>query len=202
MTMPPVPTFRLFLATLLLLGGSQAHAERADRNQPMMLEANKVTMDDVRGIKILEGDVLLSQGTLNIRASKIVVTEDAYGFQKGVAFGDGKARAHFRQKREGRDEYIEGEADRIEYDTRTEIAELFQHAWVRSGDDQLKGDYIWYDSIAEKYLVTAGENRDPKAAPPRVRAVIQPRSKSDAPPTEGAPSGLQLKRSIIPATAP
>ena len=178
---------RLIALPLLALSLA-ANAERADREKPIQLEAQKVTVDDAKKIQILEGDVVLTQGTLVIQADRIVVTEDQYGFQKGTAFAAKDKLARFRQKREGKEEYIEGEAERIEYNTRNEVAELFHRAWVKSGEDQLKGDYIWYDSLSEKYLVTAGENRDPKAPPPRVRAVIQPKNKGtppDEPPKKG-----------------
>jgi lipopolysaccharide export system protein LptA len=63
---------------------------------------------------------------------------------------------------------------------------FFHRAWVRSGEDQVRGDYIWYDGISEKYLVTAGQARDPKGPPARVRAVIQPKNKSAQAPDSGA----------------
>lgn len=178
----------LFFLALVATGMAQpAMAERADRDKPMQLEADRITVDDAKKIQILEGDVVLTKGTLVIQSAKIVITEDQYGFQKGTAFGGKDGLARFRQKREGKDEYVEGEAERIEYNTRNEVAELFRRAWVKSGDDQIRGDYIWYDSISEKYLVTAGPNRDPKAPPPRVRAVIQPKNKGEPPPAEEAP---------------
>lgn len=141
-----------------------------------------------------------------IRSDKIVVTEDAAGFQRGVAFAGPGGLARFRQKREGREEWIEGEAERIEYDARTEVAEFFRRAWVKSGADQLRGDYIWYDAIFERYLATAGESQAKDAPPPRVRAVIQPRNKKNAPEEEAnanaAPQEvLQLKAAPGP-TAP
>ena len=116
-----------------------------------------------------------------LKAERVIITEDRYGFQKGTAFSGKKGLAYFRQKREGKDEYVEGEAERIEYDTNTEVAELFHRAWVKSGEDQVKGDYIWYDAVNEKYLVTAGETRTPTGAAPRVRAVIQPKNKETEP---------------------
>lgn len=181
----------LLLGCALLQPGF-ALAERADRDKPINLEANKVTIDDIKRVQILEGNVILTQGTLTIISDKIVVTEDQYGFQRGVAFGGPNGLARFKQKREGREEWIEGEGERIEYDTRTEVAELFHRAWVKSGEDQLKGDYIWYDAISERYLASAGETS--LRSPARVRAVIQPKNK-EAPPTQTTqrPSGLQLK---------
>jgi len=155
-----------------------AFAERADRDKPMQLEANRISIDDAKKIQILEGDVVVIKGTMVLKADKVVITEDKYGFQLGVATGGKDGLARIRQKREGLEEYIDGEAERIEYNTNTEVAEFFRRAWVRSGDDQVKGDYIWYDAISEKYLVTAGKSSDPKGQPARVRAIIQPKSKA------------------------
>lgn len=167
-------------------------AERADRDKPIQLEAQRVTVDDARKIHILEGDVVLTKGTLVLQSDKVVVSEDKYGFQKGTAFGGKNGLARFRQKREGKDEYVEGEAERIEYDTRTDVAELFRRAWVKSGEDQVKGDYIWYDSISEKYLVTAGESGDAKTPGGRVRAIIQPKNKGTPPPEPTQRKGERL----------
>ena len=181
--MTPTSTFLRPLAAALLLASlaAPAYAEKADREKPINLEADRMSMDDINKVQVYEGNVILTQGTLQIRTAKLVVTQDADGFQKGVATGGENGLARFRQKREGKDEWIDGEAERIEYNTNSEIAELFHRAWVKSGEDQVKGDYIWYDAISEKYLVTAGEARDAKAGPARVRAVIQPKSKGAEP---------------------
>ncbi|TXT29081.1 MAG: lipopolysaccharide export system protein LptA [Rhodocyclaceae bacterium] len=186
-------TIRLATLTLCLLLSLPALAERADRNKPMLLEANRVSIDDAKKIQILEGDVLITKGTMTLKADRVVIKEDQYGFQKGTAFGGKNGLARFRQKRDGKEEYVEGEGERIEYNTNSEVVELFHRAWVKSGEDQVRGDYIWYDAVSEKYLVTAGETRDPKAPPGRVRVVIQPKGKdSDAkPPARG--ESLELK---------
>ena len=172
---------RIAIPMILAMLSQPVLAERADRDKPLQLEANRISIDDAKKIQILEGDVIVIKGTMMLRADRVVITEDQYGFQKGVAFGGKDGLARIRQKREGKDEYSEGEAERIEYNTNSEVAELFHRAWVKSGEDQVKGDYIWYDGISEKYLVTAGQNRDPKAPPARVRAIIQPRNKADQP---------------------
>ena len=172
---------RIAIPLILAMLSQPVLAERADRDKPLQLEANRISIDDAKKIQILEGDVIVIKGTMMLRADRVVITEDQYGFQKGVAFGGKDGLARIRQKREGKDEYTEGEAERIEYNTNSEVAEFFHRAWVKSGEDQVKGDYIWYDGISEKYLVTAGQNRDPKAPPARVRAIIQPRNKADQP---------------------
>ena len=186
---------KLRIATLLLatLLSGAAIAERADRDKPLQLEANRISIDDAKKIQILEGDVVLIKGTMVLKSDRVVIVEDRYGFQKGTAFGGKDGLARIRQKREGREEYIEGEAERIEYNTSNEVAELFHRAWIKSGEDEVKGDYIWYDGISEKYLVTAGETRGVKAPPARVRAIIQPKNKGSepTPATKGNPLELR-----------
>ena len=170
-----------------------ALAERADRDKPMHLEANRISIDDAKKLQILEGDVVITKGTLVLRAERITISEDQYGFQKASAFAASGRKATFRQKREGRDEYIEGEGDRIDYDSYKEVAELFKDARIQSGADEVRGDYIWYDAISEKFLAANNSKAETSAAPGRVRATIQPRNKSNAapPPPESAP--LQLR---------
>ena len=182
-------------ASLLLIVAASALAERADREKPISLEANRISVDDVKKVQIYEGNVVLSQGTLVIRSDKLVVTQDADGFQKGVAYGGPGGLARFKQKREGKDEFIEGEGERIEHDARSEITEFFVRAWVRSGLDEVKGNYISYDSLHEKYYVTSGVTPDgkgpAKAEGGRVRAIIQPKGKGEAQPPAG--ESLSLK---------
>lgn len=185
-----------FLAAFasLLFAASAAFAERADRNKPMHLEANRLSIDDAKKIQTLEGNVVITKGTMVLKAERVVITEDQYGFQLGTAFGGPGGLARFRQKREGRDDYIEGEAERIEYNSNSEIAELFHRAWVRSGEDEIRGDYIWYDAVSEKYLVTAGDSHhDPSTPPPRVRAIIQPKSNDTTTPERPGTNGSSLE---------
>ncbi|WP_035382859.1 lipopolysaccharide transport periplasmic protein LptA [Ferriphaselus sp. R-1] len=162
------------LLCLLLLAAPSAWAERADRDQPMYLDADTVNIDDARQISIFEGNVKLTQGTLIITGSKIVVTETATGDKHGTITGK---LAHFRQKRDGADEYVEGDGLRIEYDTRNEFLELFGEAHMKRTNDEVYGDHITYDSRTEVFHVDSP--RTPTSGPRgRVRAVIQPKSES------------------------
>lgn len=152
-----------------------AQAERADRDKPINLEADRVTIDDAKKVSVFEGNVVLTQGTLVLRADRMIVREDQQGFQQGTAFGN---LATFRQKRDGVDEYIEGEAERIEYDGRAERLQLFNRAQMKRGADEVRGSYISYDQPTEFFRVTgAADNTAGGASPGRVRAVIQPKSK-------------------------
>ncbi|MGC3964863.1 MAG: lipopolysaccharide transport periplasmic protein LptA [Rhodocyclaceae bacterium] len=179
----------LTVVAFLLAQPLAALAERADREKPVNIEADKLTVDDRNKVQTFEGRVKLTQGTLVITADKVVVTQDADGFQKGVATGGAGGLSRFRQKREGRDEYIEGEAERIDYDGKTDRAQLFRRAYVKSGRDEVRGQYIEYDGVTENYLVTNGPNATvQQGAPERVRAVIQPKNAASAPVANPAPT--------------
>jgi lipopolysaccharide export system protein LptA len=180
---------------LLLLSSPPAFAERADREKPINLEADRISMDDVKKVQIFEGNVVMTQGTLQIRTNKLVVTQDADGFQKGSAVGGANGLARFRQKREGKDEYIEGEGERIEHDARNERTEFFVRAWVKSGLDEVKGAYVSHDALTEKFLVTSGAETKTAIGVPqaRVRAIIQPKGKNAETPAEKKAEPLSLK---------
>ena len=170
------------VAALLLIFAVPAYAEKADRGKPINLEADRISMDDINKVQVFEGNVVLTQGTLQIRTAKLVVTQDADGFQKGVAYGGENGLAHFRQKRGGSEDYIEGEAERIVHNAHDDKTEFFVRAWVQSGKDEVRGPYISYDALTENYLVTKaqGETKSAKGAPQaRVRAIIQPKGKNE-----------------------
>jgi lipopolysaccharide export system protein LptA len=168
-----------------LLAATPTYAEKADRDKPVNIEADRVSVDDVKKTQVFEGNVQLVKGTLIIRAERIVVTQDDDGYQRGVATGTASVPPRFKQKREGLDDYIEGEGERIEHDARAEKTEFFNRAWVKSGLDEVRGQFISYDALTEKYVVTSGPNgtRAQPGSGERVRAVIQPKNKDGAAPT-------------------
>ena len=167
-------------------------AERADRDKPVNLEADRVDLDDAKKEAVFVGAVTLTQGTLTIKADKIIVKQDAEGFQYGIAYGN---PAHFRQKREGYDDYIEGFSERLEYDGKADKMQMFTNARIQRGGDEVRGDYISYNAVTEFFQVIGGGKSASTAGNPqgRVHAVIQPKPK---PGTSAAPPGaVELKPS-------
>ena len=185
-----IVTLAIALAALVDCPGV-ALAERADRDKPVNVEADRVDLDDAKKEAVFIGTVTLTQGTLTIKADKIIVKQDADGFQYGIAYG---FPAHFRQKREGYDEYIEGFSERLEYDGKADKVQLFTNARIQRGGDDVRGDYISYNAVTEFFQVIGGGKTGTNAggAPGRVRAVIQPKPK---PGTPGPPGSVELKPS-------
>jgi len=173
----------LLLALLLSMANSVVQAEKADFDKPTNVEATQMSYDEKKQINIFNGNVVLTRGTLVMYGEKLIVKQDAAGNQHATLYASAGSTARFRQKRDGgKDLWIEGYAsDRIEYDSKTEIAKLFKQAKVKMLDsgrptDEVEGDYISYDSRAEFYTVTNSTSGESKANGGRVKAVIQPRN--------------------------
>ncbi|MDD4929620.1 MAG: lipopolysaccharide transport periplasmic protein LptA [Gallionella sp.] len=161
---------RLFC--LMLLVSPLCHAERADREKPVNIDADQVIVDDARQTSTFTGKVLLTQGTMAIRGDKIVVVQDKTGFKHGTAYGH---TASFRQKREGLDEYVEGYAERIEYDTQVDTVNFYGQAKVTRAQDEVRGDHITYNSKTE---IFQADSAGAGGVPQRVHAVLHPKAKS------------------------
>jgi lipopolysaccharide export system protein LptA len=173
---------------LVWAGGGAARAELADRDRPINIEADRLALDDKKKESVFEGNVTLVQGTLMLRADRVLVRQDPEGFNYATAWGK---QAYFRQKREATEEYIEGYADRMEYDGKLDQVQLFTNARVLKGADEVRGDYISYDAVTEFYKVLGGGKSAATPGNPqgRVRAVIQPKPRgSGAPAGQTAPS--------------
>ncbi|MEE9331946.1 MAG: lipopolysaccharide transport periplasmic protein LptA [Methylophilaceae bacterium] len=188
--------FRTSVALISFCTSLYAYAEVADRDKPIELEADSVIIDDAKKISTYIGDVILTQGTLVIRAAKLIVREDKNGFQHSTSTGNPTT---FKQKREGKNEYMTGSGKRIEYDGRMDKVQLFTKAWVKRGEDIVYGDYISYDANAE-YAEVIGGKKSESAGPSsgRVRAIIQPknRSKKTTPSTPSTPTKPKTPVSI------
>ncbi len=188
-------------ALLLLAGAAGAWAERADRTRPMTLESDKpCTVSLLRQTSTCSGNVVISQGTLQIRADRLELRETPEGYQMAQAIGGAGKPATYRQKRDGAaDEYVEGQAQRIDYDSRAGTLRFEGAAVVRrlrgsAVADEIQGQQITWDSVAESFNVQGGAAT---ASNPggRVRAVITPRQPSDAAPAASPSDGGALKTS-------
>ncbi|MBL8510548.1 MAG: lipopolysaccharide transport periplasmic protein LptA [Betaproteobacteria bacterium] len=184
---PSIVTLQHVLRGLLLLAGIAclpAWAEKADSSKPINLDARSADVDEANKTKVFEGSVVMTQGTLQITAERVVVKEDKEGYISAEAFGGAGKMVTFRQKREGFDDYIEAQADRVEFDDRADTIKLFSRAQLKSTGNEIKSEYIFYNSLTEVYgargnvpIASGGAvTGDGK----RVQIVIQPSAKTGA----------------------
>ncbi len=191
---PPV----LIAALLLTTGSAAAWAEKADRTRPMTLESDQpCTVSLLKQTSVCSGNVVISQGTLQLRADRLELRETPEGYQMAVAIGSAAKPATYRQKRDGADEVVEGQAQRIDYDSRAGTLRFEGAAVVRrlrggTVADEIQGQQIVWDSTAESFNVRGGAATATNPGG-RVRAVITPRVPADA--LAPAPAGSELKPS-------
>lgn len=176
----------LAAALAAIVASAPARAEKADRFKPLNVEADQPGRIDLLNQHVVfNGNVVVTKGTMTIRAGRIEVRETPDGYHSAVAIGAATKPATFRQKRDGVDEWIEGEAERLEYDGKSDTIRFVTNAAVRrlrgsTVADEIAGNVVAYDSIAEVFSVSGGAAATPTNPGGRVRAVLTPREGSAA----------------------
>jgi len=163
-----------------------AHAERADRLKEMNIVSDRGgKLDQQNRFAEVEGNVVITKGTILMHADRVQVRQSAAGYDTAIAFGASGRPATFRQKRDGADEYIEGEADRLEYDARTDTVKFVNNAVVRrlrgaTVTDEISGNLITYDGTSQVSSVSGGATPTPANPTGRVRVTLTPREGTEA----------------------
>jgi lipopolysaccharide export system protein LptA len=183
------------LATIALAGlaalAPAAHAEKADRTKPMSVTSGG-DHPDVVDLKnhsaVFTGNVVITQGTLEIHANRVEVSQDPDGNQLGFAFGSGSQPATFRQKRDGADEYSEGDAQKIEYDSAANRVRFVGAAHLRMlkgtvVTDQANAALITYDTASDTIKLT-GDAGLPSTTGGRTTIIFTPKASSAPKPSE------------------
>ena len=166
-------------------------AEKADRTKPMNIEADAMRYDDLKQTSVFTGNVVVTKGTIIIRGARIDVRQDPEGYQYGVVTAAPGKLAYYKQKRDaGTDEWIEGESEVIEYDSRADNVKFIRRAVMRrlygaKVNDESSGPLIVYDQSNDTFSVN-GSSLPPNAGVAtqpggRVRAILTPKSAAAAP---------------------
>ena len=190
----------LGLALALAAAALPAAAERADRNKPMNVEADALKYDDLKQTSVFTGKVVVTKGTILIRGARIDVRQDAEGYQYGVVTAEPGKLAFYRQKREGVDEFIEGEGETIEYDGKLDRVKFIKRAEmrrIRGGTlaDEVVGSLITYDNTTDVFNVDGGPTSP--AIGGRVRAVLTPKPGASAPAASSGPAATLRQSTTI-----
>ncbi|MDB5870930.1 MAG: hypothetical protein JWQ07_372, partial [Ramlibacter sp.] len=173
----------LLLSLALALSVGAAQAEKADKAKAMNVESDNLRYDDLKQVSVFTGRVVLTKGTIVIRGARVDVRQDPDGFQYGVVTAEPGKLAFYRQKREGLDEFIEGEGETIEYDGKADRVKFIKRAELRryrgaTLSDEMAGSLITYDNSSDVFTVDGGPASP--AVGGRVRAVLSPRPGASA----------------------
>lgn len=168
-----------------LLGAAATRAEQADRDKPINFSADQpAEVDFEKRVGTLRGNVVITQGTMTIRADRIDFKQNPDNSLSATAYG---SPISFRQKKDDSDEYFEGYAQKAVYDGQKQTLELFDRALLRQGTDEIRSNYISYNS-ATGVFKAEGRPDAPGVEGPgaRVRGVFQPRGESPLAPKSSA----------------
>jgi lipopolysaccharide export system protein LptA len=194
--MPHPLSFSLICALALAGALGLAHAEKADRSKPLVVEAERgSTFDLQRQVTVLNGNASISQGSMVLRAERIEMREMPDGYRAASATGLPGKPATWRQRRDGgADEVVEGSADRIEFDGRADTLRFVGNGAVRrlrggAVADEITGATIVWDNVAEIFKVEGG-TATPANPTGRVRVTLTPRAEPASAPA--APAVLPL----------
>jgi len=182
----------LLLAVALFAAGA-ALAEKADRNQPMNIEADTLRYDDLQQTSQFTGNVVITKGSIVIRGERVDVRQDPEGYQYGSAIAAAGKRSYFRQKREGVDEFIEGEAEQIDYDGRADVVVFVRSAvWRRYKgaqlNDETTGERISYHNLTGRLEV---DGSAASASGGRVRTLLTPKEAASSAAPAAPPATLR-----------
>lgn len=160
---------KLMVAGLMISGSLNAFALESDRKQPIAIEADQGSLDQKNQVTVFSGNVIIKQGTLNIRAQNVRVSQDKQGNQTMVASG---SPVRFSQELENKG-LVEGEGSKVEYASATNIVKLIGKAKVQRGGDVAQGEAISYNTRTEVYTVLGGKAVGNNKGR-RVSVIIQP----------------------------
>jgi lipopolysaccharide export system protein LptA len=177
----------LVTAICLCVAGS-AWGEKADRNKPMNVEADSLRYDDLKQVSVFTGRVVLTKGTIVIRADRLEVRQDPDGYQFGLATSSAEKLAFYRQKREALDEFIEGEGETITYDGKADTVTFSRKAQLRrlrgsTLADEITGGNIVYENLTDLFTVDGVAKSGPTGAlgsGGRVRVMLTPKPEAGA----------------------
>jgi lipopolysaccharide export system protein LptA len=192
--------FILLLSSLIAaFTATGAHAEKADRDKPMNIEADALKHDDQQQLTIFTGNVHMVKGTLVLKAQRVEVKQDGQGNQVAKLWANPGERIYFKQKREGLDEFTEGEAETGVYNSQADTLLLSSRAELRllRGSmvaDRIQGQQILVNNTTEVFTVDGKSNAvNGASGSQRVKATLTPKPKpTDTPST---PPSAVLKSS-------
>ncbi len=189
------------LATTLVVGLPAvlpcAGAVQADRSQPLLVDAGAMHYDDAAQATVFTGGVVMTKGTLVLRAAKVEVHQRADGYDDATAFGSARKPATFNQTLDAPAGQprptVHGSALQLHYDGHSDLITLTGQALLeRSVDgrltDRAQGAVITYDDLRDVFTVRAGQaGANPSNPEGRVRVMLSPRAPLSAASAASAP---------------
>ena len=158
-------------ALVACLGSAPVWALQSDQNQPISIEADNGVVDQGKQVTVFSGNVVVKQGSIDIRASKIEVSRSSDSNQVMVATG---SPVTFKQQLDAGKGWVNGQAQKVTYQSSSGLITLSGAAKVQRGGDLVQGNSITYNTKTEIY--TAAGDKAASGSGRRVTVILQPSS--------------------------
>jgi len=155
---------------LLLLPGLLWAAEPPVQ-QAITVEADRLEMDNAKGVSHYRGSVVMSQGNLQLRADSVTLHSKGNALQKAIADG---SPVYLEKTDPQTGETIKANAGHMEYKLQEGLLEMNGDAHLWRGKDEFAGEHIVYE--LNKRIVRA-TGQKPGEDGGRVKVILQPAKK-------------------------
>jgi len=154
---------------LMVIGISTCvYAADDDKNQPLYLQADSVSLDNKTGESQYVGHVTVQQGSSYLTADRATVhTDKDHKIQEAIAYGTPLNQAHYRTQSDPEKPEMNAYADVIKIYPQEHWVYLIGHAKVTQGADSYKAPEIEYNSMTQRVF-------SKKSAAGRTQIVIHP----------------------------
>jgi lipopolysaccharide export system protein LptA len=146
-------------------------ALESDRDQPMQLEADSLSIDESSGVSLYEGNVIIVQGSMKLWAERLWVYRRQGKTERIVSEGE---PTRFSQLPEVDGVEVRGQARRMEIHVERDEMLLIDNALLEQGGNSFRNDRILYNRSNAQ--VRAGSSAQGKK---RVQVVLEPKNRSD-----------------------
>ena len=135
-----------FAFLLFAVFANNASALSTDKQQDMEIEADSAEMDDIKGLTVYRGNVVVTQGSMRITGQTLTVHFNENDDME-LAIMEGKP-ATYRQLPDNSEKYDEAESLRMEYYALKDYIILIDKALVKKPDgSRMTGSRIEYDTV-------------------------------------------------------
>lgn len=155
-----------FILFVLLIASPPLWALKSDKSKPVEVEADSFNLDETTQLTVYSGNVIITQGSMEIKADKVTIHGSRGNTDKVIAVGN---PVKFKQQPDGEQGLIRGEAQRFEYLVNKDTLILINKATLWQTGNTFSSDRIIYDS--KRSLVKAGDNA---SGSKRVKIILQP----------------------------
>ena len=142
-----LPTQLKFALCLLTLMTTFSFALESDREQPIRIQADAAIVDEKNGSSVYKGNVIITQGTLEVTANEVeIFTADGEVIQIiAKTEEDSELLAHYQQQVNETMDMVVANARKITYLVQEERLHLSGDARLQQVQDVFTGQLLYYD---------------------------------------------------------